>query len=215
MRPDLRVALDMQTAFDPRLVCNLRYFTRDARSLQGKTVLVLGWGAVGKCVGAACKGFGMEVVGVRRTADGEARGVDELHELLPNADFFVVALPLTEETEGLVGEEEIRLLPKHAVVVNVGRGKVIDEKALFEALKEGRIDSAGLDVWYLYPKNRDDRTPPSQYPFGSLPNVVMTPHVAGGTQDTERARMTALAQLIKDIIGGDEDKNLVSVERGY
>ncbi len=192
-----------------------RYFTRDAISLHGKTVVVLGWGAVGKCVGAACKGFGMEVIGVRRHNDGEARGIDELHDLLPNADFFVVTLPLTEETEGLVGEAELRLLPKHAVVVNVGRGKVIDEKALYDALKEERIDSAGLDVWYLYPKDRDDRTPPSQYPFGSLPNVVMTPHVAGGTQDTEPTRMRALAQLIKDIVGGDEEKNLVSVERGY
>ncbi|MCH8979305.1 MAG: hypothetical protein IH945_08705 [Armatimonadetes bacterium] len=192
-----------------------RWFTRDARSLHGKTVVVLGWGAVGKCVGAACRGFGMEVIGIRRQADGDARGIDELHELLPKADFFVVTLPLTEETEGLVGEEEIRLLPEHAIVVNVGRGKVIDEKALYDALKEERIDSAGLDVWYLYPKDRDDKTPPSQYPFGSLPNVVMTPHVAGGTQDTEPTRMRALAQLIKDIVGGDEEKNLVSVERGY
>lgn len=192
-----------------------RYFTRDARSLYGKTVVVLGWGAVGKCVGAACTGFGMNVIGVRRVADGEARGVDELHELLPRADFFVATLPLTEETEGLIGKEQLALLPKSAIVVNVGRGKVIDEQALYEALRDEKIDSAGLDVWYQYPKDRDDETPPSQYPFASLPNVVMTPHVAGGTQDTEEVRMKALAKLIKDIVGGDTDANLVHLARGY
>lgn len=192
-----------------------RYFSRDALSLFGKTAVVLGWGAIGRHVGQCCKAFGMEVIGVRRAADGDARGVDELHALLPKADFLIVTVPLTEETEGLIGETEIRLLPSTAVIVNVGRGKVIDEKALFEALKEKRIDSAGLDVWYQYPKDPEDKTPPSEHPFGSLPNVVMTPHIGGGTQDTEPTRMRALAALIKSIIAGDIGKNLVIVERGY
>lgn len=192
-----------------------RYFSRDALSLFGKTVVVLGWGAIGRHVGQCCQAFGLEVIGVRRAADGVARGVDELHELLPKADFLIVTVPLTEETEGLIGETEIRLLPSTAVVVNVGRGKVIDETALYEALKEKRIDSAGLDVWYQYPKGPEDKAPPSEFPFGSLPNVVMTPHIGGGTQDTEPTRMRALADLVKSIIAGDSGKNLVIVERGY
>ena len=102
-----------------------------------------------------------------------------------------------------------------AIVVNVGRGRVIDEGALFEALRDGRLDSAGLDVWWLYPKSPDDETPPSNYPFSSLPNVTMTPHVGGATRDAEVERLRALADLIQKIAGGDEGANLVDVERGY
>ena len=192
-----------------------RFFSRDALSLCGKTVVVLGYGAIGQRVGAACAALGMDVVGVRSQRNGAVRGVGELRELLPRADFLVVTLPLTPETEGLVGKAEIALLPKHAVIVNVGRGRVIDEEALFEALKEGRIDSAGLDVWYRYPKSSDDKTPPSDFPFATLPNVVMTPHVGGATRDAEPERMKGLAALIKEIAAGNHAANRVEVGRGY
>jgi phosphoglycerate dehydrogenase-like enzyme len=192
-----------------------RYFSRDAATLCGKTVVVLGFGEIGRRVGRACEGFGMNVVGVRTEADCTARGVDELHDLLPSADYLVVTLPLTDATEGLIGVAELALLPRHAIVVNVGRGRVIDEAALFKALESQSIDSAGLDVWWLYPKSPEDKTPPSNFPFASLPNVVMTPHVAGATRDAEPLRIAELVRVVKAIAAGDEDCNRIDVARGY
>ena len=192
-----------------------RYFCRDAVSLHGKTVVVLGFGEIGRRVGRACEGLGMQVVGIRSQPDGQCLGIADLHSVLPIADVLMVTLPLTDATQGLIGREEIALLPSHAIVVNVGRGKVIDEQALFEALRDERIDSAGLDVWWLYPKSPGDKTPPSYYPFASLPNVVMTPHVGGATRDAEPARMAELLRVLTAICDGDLDCNLVDLSRGY
>lgn len=192
-----------------------RFFCRDAASLCGKTVLVLGYGEVGRRVGAVCEAMGMNVLGVRTTAKDGAHGIDELHELLPLADYLVVTLPGTPSTIGLIGEREIALLPKHAIVVNVGRGSVIDESALYQALCDERLDSAGLDVWWVYPKSPEDKTPPSNFPFGSLPNVVMTPHVGGATRDAEPQRVAALIDLLNRLLDGDTSANCVDLERGY
>jgi phosphoglycerate dehydrogenase-like enzyme len=192
-----------------------RYFCRDAASLEGKTVLVLGYGEIGRRVGRACEALGMKVVGVRTQADGTAHGVDELRALLPGADALVVTLPGTEATDGLIGEQEIALLPRHAIVVNVGRGRVLDQRALYEALEQGRLDAAGLDVWWNYPKTPEEGTPPSDYPFGSLKNVVMTPHVGGATRDAEPARIRALAALLAQIVATDTSQNLIDLEKGY
>jgi phosphoglycerate dehydrogenase-like enzyme len=192
-----------------------RYFSRDAATLFGKTVVVLGFGAIGQRVGKACEGFGMEVVGVRSQPNGDVHGVGELHELLPKADYLVVTLPGTDATDGLIGEREIALLQPHAIVVNVGRGRVIDERALYEALAENRIDAAGLDVWWVYPKAPGEKTAPSEYPFATLPNVVMTPHVGGATRDAEPERVRELARLVKAIIAGDDNTNLIDLSRGY
>ncbi len=192
-----------------------RYFSRDAATLFGKTVVILGFGAIGQRVGKACEGFGMDVIGVRTQPNGQVRGISELHDLLPKADYLVVTLPGTDSTDGLIGEKELSLLPSHAIVVNVGRGRVIDEKALFEALSDNRIDGAGLDVWWVYPKAQGEKTAPSEYPFSTLPNVVMTPHVGGATRDAEPERVRELARLVKAIIAGEPDTNLVELGRGY
>lgn len=192
-----------------------RWLERDALSLEGKTAVVLGFGEIGRRVGRMCEGFGMSVVGVRSQADGTAQGVDQLHELLPRADFLIVTLPGTDATDGLLGEQEIALLPPHAVVVNVGRGRVIDQSALFKALRDDKLDSAGLDVWWNYPQNSNDRVPPSDHPFASLPNVVMTPHVGGATRDAEPARIAALVCLLSELCKGRTDANSVDPVKGY
>jgi phosphoglycerate dehydrogenase-like enzyme len=192
-----------------------RWLERDALSLEGKTAVVLGFGEIGRRVGRMCGGFGMKVLGVRSQSDGTAHGIDDLRELLPRADFLVVALPGTEHTDGLIGEREIALLPPHAVVVNVGRGRVIDQAALFKALRDDKIDSAGLDVWWNYPQNANDRVSPSDHPFASLANVVMTPHVGGATRDAEPARIAALVSLLAELCQGRTDANSVDLVKGY
>lgn len=200
-----------------------RYRSNPAVLLKGKTALILGYGAIGRRVARACRGLGMDVVATRRTVSeehGEAVYPPEaLHSLLPRADVVIVALPLTAETEGLIGRRELALLPTKAVLVNVGRGPIVDEEALYCALRDGTLHAAGLDVWYEYPDGESARssTPPSTYPFHTLDNVVMSPHRAGSgrAQEIEQRRMTHLARLLNAAARGEEMPNRVDLEAGY
>ena len=170
--------------------------------LRGKTVLVLGYGEIGKRVAAACRALGMQVAGVRRAAESvtpdEIHPPAALHELLPRAQAVVVCLPLTAQTEGMLGAPELALLPEGALLVNIGRAAIVDEDALYEALASGRLGAAGLDVWYDYPPNEAARarTPPSRRPFAELDNVVLSPHRGGLCKETEALRAAALAELL-------------------
>ena len=123
---------------------------------------------------------------------------------------------LTPATEKLIGEQEISLLPKDAILVNVARGKVVDECALYRALERGQI-RAGLDVWYNYPKDEESQvsTPPSQFPFAELNNVVMTPHLAGHTSDIEPRRREELAAILNSLATGTDLPKKVDPLRGY
>ena len=193
-------------------------------ALAGKTALILGYGQIGQRVGALCQAFGMRVLALRRSVnepqfiDGtHIYPSDTLHELLPQANFLVACLPLTPQTEGLIGQAEFDLLPNDAILVNVGRGKVVDEGALYEALRNGRLHSAGLDVWYNYPKDKPSRTntPPANFPFHELENVVMSPHRADEGDDTERLRMLDLAEMLNTAVKGNPLPNKVNLANGY
>ncbi|MCL7452125.1 MAG: 2-hydroxyacid dehydrogenase [Anaerolineae bacterium] len=203
-----------------------RYQPNPSILLEGRTALILGYGAIGQKLGQLCRGLGMEVLGVRRKAPpadagGSDRvrlfGIEALHRLLPRADALLVCLPHTPETTGLVGARELALLPRQAVLVNVGRGPVVDEEALFSALREGRLHAAGLDVWYQYPEDEAARanTPPASHPFHELPNVVMSPHRAGGSTWTEHLRMVHLARLLNAAARGEPMPNRVDLDAGY
>ncbi len=209
-----------------------RYADDGAVLLAGKTALVLGLGAVGTGVARACRGLGMRVLAVRRrpgagTGDGvdaarETDTADEIHTLatlpalLPRADALLVCLPLTPETSGLIGSRELALLPARAVLVNIARGPVIDEAALYAALAGGRLHAAGLDVWWRYPGDADRRAmPPSDLPFHLLDNVVMSPHRAGHVAETESLRMTHLATLLNAAARGAAVPNRVDPAAGY
>ena len=194
--------------------------------LEGKTAVVLGYGAVGRRVARMCRGLGMRVVAVRRTArPAERSGEDEVHtaDALPNllsrGNALIMCLPLTEETKGMLGARELALLPEDAVLVNIGRGATIDQGALYDALRSGRLKAAGLDVWYHYPADEAARsdTAPADRPFHELENVVMTPHRGGayGTAHTEIMRMRALAALLNAAAAGQPMPNRVDLVRGY
>ncbi|MEZ4812828.1 MAG: NAD(P)-dependent oxidoreductase [Caldisericia bacterium] len=114
--------------------------------------------------------------------------IDNLHDLLPKSNAVIVSIPFSPETTDLIGEKELKLMPKNSIIVNVSRGPVVNEKALYDALKNNEIYGAGSDVWYVYPKsNKTDirNTLPSKYPFHELENVVMSPHRGGRVHEME------------------------------
>lgn len=200
-----------------------RYAPNPALMLEGKTVLILGYGSVGQHVGRVCSAMGMRVLATRRNpekplnAPGEVHPSSNLHSLLPEANVLIICLPLTAETRGLISEDEINLLPDKAIVVNVGRGPVIDQHALYQALKNGKLHSAGLDVWYNYPPDEASRsnTLPADVPFHQLDNIVMSPHRGGGSAEIELRRMAHLAEFLNLAAAGESLPNQVSLERGY
>ncbi|OLQ07111.1 Glyoxylate reductase [Symbiodinium microadriaticum] len=180
-------------------------------SLEGQGALVLGFGEVGRRVSRVLAAMNMRVLATRKTAaagdlklpePGEVglRHPSQLHDLLPMVQMLFICLPDTPETEGLIGEKEITLLPPGSVIVNVGRGHVLNEEAFFNALRSNHLLGAGVDCWYKYPADAKSRcsTPVSaKFEFGGLDNIVMSPHRAGsvGLPATERCRMAALAEL--------------------
>jgi D-2-hydroxyacid dehydrogenase (NADP+) len=150
--------------------------------LGGKTIVIVGLGRIGLRLAGFAAAFGMRVVGVRRRGGSEP-GVDrivtpsELHAVLPEADILALTCPLTPETEGLVDAAAIAALKPGAFLINVARGRVVDEAALIAALREGRI-SAGIDCVYEEPL-------PADSPLWRLPNALVTPHSAGETRAYE------------------------------
>jgi len=187
--------------------------------LTGKVALLLGYGSIGTALRPLLEGLGMEVRAYRRRPDEDSDirqyGEDELHEALAEADAVLVSLPHTPATTGLLGAEELALLKRTAVIVNVGRGPLIDERALYEALAEERILGAGIDVWYRYPKD-GVRTGvfPSEYPFHELSNVVMSPHRGNDVLDWP---LPAADDVMKTLVALEEgtERNVVDLESGY
>jgi phosphoglycerate dehydrogenase-like enzyme len=177
--------------------------------LAGKTLGILGYGHIGQAVARRARAFDMEVRAIRRNFGASAddrfariEGIDGVGHLLRCSDFLVITLPLTPETRGLLGEREFAAMTPTAILVNVARGEILDEDALYAALAERRIAAAALDVWYLYPTSSEP-TLPSRRAFHTLPNVLMTPHVADGTEGTVAARAKLIAENIQRIARGD------------
>lgn len=190
--------------------------------LSGKTALILGYGAIGQHLGTILRAMGMTVLGTRRRNTNEAEGIyppDALHDLLPRAQVLVIALPQTAETEGLIGTQELSLLPEGAILVNIGRGAIVQQQALYNALKRRHLHAAAADVWYNYPTDAASRTntAPADVPFHELDNMVMSPHRAGafGNADVELLRAEALAKIFNAAARDEVVPNRVSLDVGY
>ncbi|MEN3184376.1 MAG: hydroxyacid dehydrogenase [Atribacterota bacterium] len=167
-----------------------------ASELFGKTLGLVGFGTIGREVARICLSLGMRVLFFDPFVEDAsvlpgAEKVESLSELLMQSDFVSLHVPLSEATRHLIGREELRLMKPTAFLINVARGAVVDEEALYEALKEGWIRGAALDVFAEEP-------PPKDHPFFSLPNVILTPHVAGLTKEsTERVAVQAAERIIE------------------
>jgi D-2-hydroxyacid dehydrogenase (NADP+) len=152
--------------------------------LGGKTMAIVGFGRIGQRLAGLARAFDMRVIGIRRNAAPMPGIADEvlptsrLHEALAQADVVVLTCPLTPETTNLVDAAAFAAMKPGAILINVARGKVVDEGALLQALGSGRVSSAGLDCFH-------DEPLPASSPFWSLPNVLVTPHTAGETRRYE------------------------------
>lgn len=199
-----------------------RYAPAQSIGLAGKTALIVGYGQIGQRVGRVCAALGMRVIATRRNrleqdAVAEVYATSDLSKLLPQANAIIITAPLTPATKNLIGEKELALLPRGSILINVGRGLIVDEAALFLALKTRHLAAAGLDVWYQYPKDEASRsnTPPSRYPFHELDNVVLSPHRGGDEAGLDSRRMAELAEMLNRAAQGEAMFNRVDVVAGY
>lgn len=189
----------------------------DARrfELEGRQMVLLGLGEIGARVARIAGAFGMLVTAVRHHpdeggADGVARvvGTDALLDVLPSADVLVVTVPLTDDTRGMVGAGAIAALPSHAIVVNVGRGEVVDQDAIASAVAAGRLGGAALDVFREEPL-------PADSPLWDLDRVLVTPHAAGLTPHyADRALAIFLGNLDR-YRRGQPLRDAVDLDEGY
>lgn len=178
--------------------------------LRGRTLIVVGLGAIGREIARLAEAFGMRVIGVRRNpsrADGE-QPPERLPELAAEADDMAVTLPLTEATRGMVDAETLAALGPGGVFVNVGRGGVVDEAALVERLRDGTLAGAALDVFEREPL-------PADSPLWTLPNVILSPHNAALVAAEPRRVLELFLDNLGRYLGGEPLRNQVDVEAFY
>ena len=167
----------------------------------GKTVGVIGVGNIGSRVARKwANAFDANVIGYDPYLKKMiCKKIEKLEELLRNSDLVTLHVPLNDETRHMIGAREIALMKKNAILVNTCRGGVVDEDALYQAMKAGQLFGAGLDVWDVEP-------PPRDHPLLTLPNVVATPHVAGNTFETQERSAIWVAQQAVDFLQGKPPK---------
>jgi phosphoglycerate dehydrogenase-like enzyme len=189
----------------------------DVLPVSGQTVGIVGYGDIGRAVAAKVRPLGMKVLAVKRHASTlraedsiveEVFGPERRIEMLSRCDYVVVTAPLTPETRGMIGAPEFAAMKPAAALINVGRGPVIDERALIAALSEGRIKGAALDVF-------DHEPLPQGHPFYKLENVLLSPHCADHTPDWLDNAMEFFIAQYQRFRRGDALLNVVDKKLGY
>ena len=184
--------------------------------LAGAVVGILGYGGIGRALGRRANALGMRVWALRRSEPtGEQpeevewiSGASGLEKLLRGSDYVVLTVPETSETTGLIGERELALMPRSAVLINVARGRILDEEALAAALGAGRLRGAGLDVFREEPLPHDS-------PLWELDNVLITPHIGGTSQRFWDRQTELMIRNIGNYLAGLPLENLVDKRLGY
>ncbi len=202
----------------PRLLHNQRagvWQQFDVPFIEGQTVGIVGYGDIGRAVASRVRAMGMRVLAVKRHAAGHSDplvervyATEDRREMMAQCDYVVLALPLTPETRGLIGKQEIAAMKPGAILVNVGRGQVLDEAALAAALEEKRIRGAALDVFAQEPL-------PAGHPFYKLENLLLSPHAADHTPDWLERAMRFFLDQFERFRTGKPLLNVVTKERGY
>jgi phosphoglycerate dehydrogenase-like enzyme len=181
--------------------------------IEGRTLLIVGLGHTGEAAARRAKAMGMTVLAVRANP-APAPNVDEVHgiaalaTLLPRADFLLVCVPLTKATRGLIGHDALTRLPPHAVLIDVSRGNVVDQTALAEALAEGRLKGAALDVFEREPL-------PPESPFWAMENVILTPHCSSVYPGWLDKSARFFSENLARWKNGEPLLNVVDPARGY
>ena len=189
----------------------------DTTMVSGKTVGIVGYGDIGRAVASRCRAVGMRVIAMKRHGSG-VYSVDpmvdkiytpaQMAEMLPQCDYVVISAPLTAETKGMINEAAFAAMKPEAVVINIGRGALIDEPAMIRALGEGRIKGAGLDVFAKEPL-------PDDSPLYKLENVLLSPHSADHTPDWQEQTMRFFIENFQRYSRGEPLRNVVDKKLGY
>lgn len=206
MAKDLPATLDAQR--------DHRWHYRPVAGLAGRRLVILGVGSIGRAIGRMARGFGMAVVGVGRSG----RPGDDVFEQIvasadlaraaADADWLVIAAPLTAATRGMVDRHVLAALPPHARLINVGRGAIVDEDALVEAVRLGRLAGAALDVFAEEPL-------PDDHPLWDLPNVIISPHMASDIVGFERWFVDVFTANLERYLKGEPLSNVVDKQLGF
>lgn len=190
------------------------------RELMGRTFGIIGLGAIGKRVAKLALAYDMKVVAAGRRPEqrpeAEAAGIGYesgqagINRVMAESDFVLIATPLNSQTNGLIGENELKLMKSTSYILNPARGHIVDEAALYEALANKRIAGAAIDTWYDYPTSGDDARRPARLPFWELDNLIMTPHHSGATEGTRTRRAKVVAENIDRLNRGEPLLNVVA-----
>ncbi|WP_225148628.1 MULTISPECIES: D-2-hydroxyacid dehydrogenase [unclassified Bradyrhizobium] len=191
-----------------------KWIHRSVAPLANKTLGIVGLGSIGSTIARRAKSAGMIVLGAKRDISVPAEdvdrlfGSDQLKDLLPLCDFVVLAVPATPETVGLIGADEIACMRSDAFLINIARGSVVVESELISALQAGSLGGAMLDVFEREP-------PPQDSPLWEMPNVIMTPHIAGILTDYVERAIDIVTENVERYLKGLPLRNVIDLRRGY
>lgn len=212
-------AADLQRDFEPGSWTTTYRARRQHGELAGKTMGLIGYGRIGRAIAARAAAFGVHVVAVDDHAhsadlDGvDVRSTDALPDVQARAHYLVVACPLTAATTGLIDAEALARMRGDAVLVNVSRGPIVAQWALYAALRDGSIGGAILDVWYRYPGAEEDVVAPADAPLWELSNAWCTPHCSAWTSELPGRRYAVIAENVNRLVAGQPLRNVVHRSR--
>jgi phosphoglycerate dehydrogenase-like enzyme len=191
-----------------------RWESFDHPTLFGRTLGIVGYGSIGQAIAKRARAFGMRIVILRRSQSAadplvdQAYTPDQLNAMLAECDYVAVTTPLTAETRGMIGAAQIAAMKASAVLINVGRGAVIDEAALIAALEAGKLRGAALDVFTTEPL-------PAGHPFYGLENVLLSPHTADRSPESRSGAVQFFIENFERFRKGEPLKNVVDKHAGY
>ena len=184
--------------------------------IRGSTLGIIGLGRVGQEVARRAAAFGCRILAANRSPRPAGDGVERVYpftaldEMLPLCDTVAICTAFGPETERLIDARRLGLMKRSALLVNIARGAIVDEDALYTALRDQTIGRAAIDVWWQYPTAAEPERRPSKHPFHELPNVIMTPHCSGWTAGMVRRRWDEVADNINRFVRGDPLINVVT-----